>query len=59
MRRTSFSEKENHNFIDGVLNQDLLDCAVVWIGDNLAPEDVFDSGVLSEWAFENGFVKFE
>ena len=59
MKRTTFSIKENQNFIDGVLNQDLLDCAVVWIVDNLLPEDVFDPGVLSEWAFENGFRKFE
>jgi hypothetical protein len=59
VRQTQFSVKNNEKFINDVINQDLLDCAVVWISDNFVPEDVFDKKVLEDWAFENGFRKFE
>ena len=59
MRHGVFSAQTNGKFIEAVINQDLLDVAVVWIGDNLVPEDVFSEGQLNDWAFDNGFRKFE
>jgi hypothetical protein len=52
---TGFSQNTNNNFIDAVVQQDLLDVAVVWIGDNLAPDDVFSERILEEWAEDNGY----
>jgi len=52
---TGFSQNLNNNFIDAVLQRDLLDVAVVWIGDNLAPDDVFSERILEEWAEDNGY----
>ena len=56
---SGFDKKSNANFINDVVNQDLLDTAVVWIGDNLQPEDVFSQTELEDWAFADGFRKFE
>ena len=56
---SGFDEKSNAKFILDVVNQDLLDVAVVWIGDNLEPEDVFSQRQLEDWAFADGFRKFE
>ena len=38
---------------------DVLDEFVGWINENLLPEDVFPQTMLDEWAFANGFRKFE
>ena len=54
---TGFSQNLNNNFIDDVLQRDLLDVAVVWIGDNLAPDDVFSERILEEWAEDNGYKR--
>jgi hypothetical protein len=54
---TGFSQNLNNNFIDAVLQRDLLDVAVVWIGDNLAPDDVFSERILEEWAEDNGYQR--
>jgi len=54
---TGFSQNLNNNFIDAVLQRDLLDVAVVWIGDNLAPDDVFSERILEEWAEDNGYKR--
>jgi hypothetical protein len=56
---SGFDKKSNAKFILDVVNQDLLDVAVVWIGDNLEPEDVFSQRQLEDWAFADGFRKFE
>lgn len=56
---SGFDKKSNATFILDVVNQDLLDVAVVWIGDNLEPEDVFSQRQLEDWAFADGFRKFE
>ena len=32
-----------------------LDKIAEWVKDNLAPEDVFDTDLLEDWAFDNGF----
>lgn len=52
-----FSQQNNENFIEAVLNQDLLDVAVVWIGDNLVPDDVFSEDQLEAWAEDNGYTR--
>ena len=59
MRRPQFDKKYNANFINDTINQDLLDCAVVWIGDNLTPGDVFNTQQLEDWAYDAGFKRFE
>ena len=56
---SGFDMKSNAKFILDVVNQDLLDVAVVWIGDNLEPEDVFSQRQLEDWAIADGFRKFE
>jgi hypothetical protein len=55
----SFSHSGNADFIDSIINQDLLDCAVNWIGDNLLPEEVFEESLLEDWAETNGWVRKE
>jgi hypothetical protein len=55
----SFSHSGNTDFIDSIINQDLLDCAVNWIGDNLLPEEVFEESLLEDWAETNGWVRKE
>ena len=41
----------------GAAESVLLDVAVVWIGDNLQPEDVFSRDQLDEWAYDNDFYR--
>jgi len=55
--RVRFSQQNNENFIEAILNQDLLDVAVVWIGDNLVPDDVFSEDQLEAWAEDNGYKR--
>jgi len=55
----SFSHSGNTDFIDSIINQDLLDCAVNWIGDNLLPDEVFEESLLEDWAETNGWVRKE
>jgi len=54
---TGFSQNRNNEFIDAVVQRDLLDVAVVWIGDNLQPEDVFSRDQLDEWAENEGWYR--
>jgi len=54
-----FSHSGSADFIDSIINQDLLDCAVNWIGDNLLPEEVFEESLLEDWAETNGWVRKE
>jgi hypothetical protein len=37
----------------------ILDDIVEWIDLNLDPEEVYTGSRLEQWAFENGFRKFE
>jgi hypothetical protein len=59
MKHRNFSIQDNQSFVNDITQQDVLDTAVVWIGDNLVPEDVFSDEQLNDWAFDNGFRKFE
>lgn len=59
--KSSPMEKIRHReaFVDSLVASNLLDLAIEWIGDNLWVEDVFDKKTLEQWAFDNGFRKFE
>lgn len=50
---------ENANFIDNVIENSLLENSIEWIGNNMAPEDVFEPKDLENWAEGNGYVKGE
>ena len=51
--------RENKNFIDSLISQNLLDEAIDWIQSSMAPQEVFTKSQLEEWAIYNGFVKEE
>ena len=51
--------KQREAFVESLVASNMLDLAIEWIGDNLWVEDVFDKKVLEQWAFDNGFRKFE
>jgi hypothetical protein len=55
--KAGFSTQLNDRFIDETLRHDLLDVAVVWIGDNLVPDDVFNEDQLEAWAEDNGYKR--
>lgn len=46
-------------FRDAMVDTDLLDKAIEWIGENLEPTDVFSKEQLETWAENNGYVKEE
>ena len=46
-------------FIKETIPENLLEEMVEWIGDNLAPDDVFPDTVLEEWAEDAGYVVAE
>jgi hypothetical protein len=52
-RSTREQEKE---FTEAVI-PNALEAAVEWIGDQLAPEEVFDESRLHAWAEDNGYTK--
>jgi hypothetical protein len=58
------SEKKREAFVEDEILEPMremisLTNVLVWIKDNLSPEDVFDDVDLETWAEENGFVKEE
>lgn len=55
----SISTKDEKNFKDYIVNNDLLAEAIEWIKSNLDPTDVFDISDLEEWAEDNDYVKSE
>ena len=52
-RRSKFVEEL------GTAPLSILDEIVEWIDENLDPEEVFEGHRLEQWAFDNGFRKFE
>lgn len=51
-----FSIQKSREFADSVLSTDyFLEYCTDWIGANLSPEQVYDRGVLEDWALSNGF----
>ena len=55
--KAGFSRQLNERFVDETTPRDWLDTAVVWIGDNLVPDDVFSEDQLEAWAEDNGFKR--
>lgn len=55
--RVDFNQSKNEDFAKDALSIPAypLDAAVIWIQDNLEPEEVFTLGQLDRWAFDNGF----
>ncbi len=51
------SATDNNAFLSALFPGWLLDDAIEWIEDNLAPDDVFDIETLDEWAEANGWVR--
>ena len=49
--------RDSKNFIDSLIDRDLLQEAINWIGSNLEPEDVFSEKQLEEWAENNDYFK--
>ena len=58
---SNFGTNKNDIFLAEALNFPSfpLDDTVTWVQENLDPGDVFSERQLSEWAFDNGFKKFE
>jgi len=42
-----------------LIDNNLLEMAIDWIAEEFVPEQVFDTKVLENWAFDNGFKRFE
>ena len=57
MANTTF--RMNREFTRSIIDDDLLEKSIDWIGDNLNPNDVFTFEILEEWALENGYKKVE
>ena len=55
--KAGFSLQLNERFVDDTISRDLLDTAVVWIGDNLLPDDVFSDEILEQWADDAGYTR--
>jgi len=47
--------KNEREFASALLPASLLEAAVGWIQNNLAPEEVFNKQELVDWAQQNGF----
>ena len=55
----SFTNRQNSDFAEAVVEGAAIDRAVEWIGKNLKPEDVFSERALEIWATQNGFKQDE
>ena len=51
------THNENESFAKEVMVYNPLDSAIDWIKTNLAPDEVFDSDALEEWAEQSGYKK--
>ena len=55
--KAGFSKQLNERFTYETSQKDALDVAVVWIGDNLLPDDVFSDEILEQWADDAGYTR--
>jgi hypothetical protein len=55
--KSNFSKQLNERFNEETYQKDALDIAVVWIGDNLCPDDVFSDEILEQWAEDAGYTR--
>lgn len=53
------NDQKNNDFVDFIMPSDVLEVVIQWIDTNMAPEDVFHGHKLENWAYDNGFKKFE
>lgn len=49
--------REDEDFIAKIIPISFLESAMVWIGKNMEPEDVFSEKSLDMWADNNGYIK--
>lgn len=47
---------KDKEFIEAVFTAGILESAIDWIAQNIAPEDVFSKTALEDWAESNGFI---
>lgn len=52
-----FAEEMVDSIGEVTMKKSALDNAILWIGNNLDPDDVFDEKDLIAWATSNGYVK--
>jgi hypothetical protein len=50
---------QNRQFINDVIERDLLETAVEWISKNMEVTEVFSESDLEYWALNNGYKKEE
>jgi hypothetical protein len=55
--KSNFSKQLNERFNEETYQKDALDIAVVWIVDNLCPDDVFSDEILEQWAEDAGYTR--
>jgi hypothetical protein len=48
---------QQQDFIKDVIPSNLLDDAVIWVGNNMSPDQIFPKEILHNWAVENGYSK--
>ena len=53
------TSNQDKQFIKDVIPGALLEECIIWIRDNLEPDEVFTDDQLEEWAEDNGFVEEE
>jgi hypothetical protein len=58
MRHPS-SLAQRERFVDSLIDNNLLELAIDWIGEEFEPDQVFDTKVLEKWAYDAGFKRFE
>jgi len=46
--------KEDKDFKDAMIDNDLLEKAIEWIGNHIEPDEVFSEDQLEKWAHDNG-----
>ena len=49
--------KQNQGFWEALYSSSALSEAITWITQMFAPEDIYESKVLEEWARDNDFIK--
>lgn len=55
MRLFKFSTIQEREFVASIISDDLLQKSVIWIQNNLAPDEVFSEYKLKDWAENNGY----
>ncbi len=53
------TSRQDKEFLSEVVGDTLLESAVVWIQNHMAPDDVFSIADLKTWAEENGYHEKE